>query len=210
MPSSTYHAIERRGERLERLHGLELPDIGFVGVDDRFLCLGVRVGLVRELLGDDLLLQQDVVAVGGQRSDLQISPHARQCRFRLAELLVKIGRIDGGQYLSGLDLRSNIVVPTLYVTVHAGKDRGLVVGLDVAGQREGLMRTARERPSEGDSRSSLRISPLHDFLLALGALNEAVADNDARHQCRAGGGGPKAPLAWRLDVFGGHFLLLFT
>ena len=60
VPISTFaggdDAVKGRGDRLERLHGLELPDIGLVGVDDGLLCRGVGGGLVRKLLGHDLLL----------------------------------------------------------------------------------------------------------------------------------------------------------
>ena len=188
------------------MHSLELPDVGFVGVDDGFFCYGVRCGLVRKLLGDDLLFQQDVVAVGGQRRNLQIGPDTCQRRFRLTELLIKIGRIDGGQRLSGLNGRSDVVIPALHVTIHPGEDRRLVEGLNVAGQRQRLMRTAGDDLREGDRRNSLRVGPLHDFLLALGAVNEAIAHHDARQQSRAGGGGYQAPLAWRFDVFRAHFL----
>ena len=101
--SGGHDAIKGRGQCLERLHGLELPDVGFVGVDDRLLRLLVGGCLVRKLLGDDLFLQQDVVAVGGQLCNLMIGPYAGQSCLGLTQLLIEIGSIDGGQHLPGFD-----------------------------------------------------------------------------------------------------------
>ena len=130
-----HDAVERRGQRLERLHGLELPDVGFVGVDDGLLRLFVGGGLVRKLLGHDLLLQQYVVPVGGERGNLMIGPHARERRFGLTELLIEIGSVDGGQHLPGLHRRPDVVVPALHISVHSRENRRPAKGLDIARQR---------------------------------------------------------------------------
>ncbi len=205
--SGGHHTIKGRGQRLERLHGLELADIGFVGVDDGLLRLGVGVGLVRQLLSHDLLLQQDVIAVGGQRCDLMIGPDACQRRLGLAELLIEIGRIDGGQHLACLDRRSDVVVPALHVTVDAREDRRPVERLDIAGQRQRLMRAAGDQSGERNRGDGMGVGPVHHLLLALRAADEAVAEHDAGDQDGGCRGGQKAFPAWRFDVFRGHFHL---
>src|SRR6266849_8520654 len=69
------------------------------------------------------------------------------------------------------------------------------------------MRVSRGGLNEGNGRDGLRIGPLHDFLLAVRAANEAIADHDARQQNRSRGGGQEAPPTWSFDVFRGHFVL---
>ncbi len=81
------------------------------------------------------------------------------------------------------------MVPTLHITIHPRKYRRPVVGLDIARQRQRLMRAGGSGLNEGNGRDGLRIRPLHDFLLALRAANEAIADDDARQQDRRHGGG---------------------
>jgi len=82
MPSSTFRAVTTPSNGaasvLKRLHGLELPDIGFVGVDDGLLCLGVGVGLVGPAVGPRSAFAAGVVTVRGQRCDLMIGPDACQ------------------------------------------------------------------------------------------------------------------------------------
>jgi len=97
-------------------------------------------------------------------------------------LLIEVWSVDGGQHLPGLDRRSDIVIPALYISVHAGVDRRLVERLDIAGQGQRLLWAAGDRLGERDGRGRLRIRQSTTFLLALRASDEAIADHDAGKQ----------------------------
>src|SRR5258707_4564841 len=141
-----------------------------------------------------------------------IGPHARQRRFGLPELLIEIGSVDGGQHLSGLHHRPDVVVPALHISVHPRENRRPVKGLDIARQRQRLMAAAGDGRSEGNGRSRLRVGPLHDFLLALRAADEAIAGHDAGKENSGSGRRQQAPPTWDFDTWGlelfrGHGLL---
>src|SRR5882762_1677141 len=95
--------------------------------------------------------------------------------FRLAvsdaicSLALTLASVDGGQHLSGLHRRSDVVVPALHISVHPRENRRPVKGLDIARQRQRLMAAAGDGLSEGNGRGRLRVGPLHDLLLALRA-----------------------------------------
>src|SRR5207302_6410600 len=102
---------------------------------------------------------------------------------------------------------ADVVIPAFKVAVHPREDRGPVERLDVARQRQCLGWAAGNGLREGDGRGCLRSGPIYHLLLALGAVREAVADDDARNENRGSGGRYQAPPAWRFDVFRGHFVL---
>jgi len=54
------------------------------------------VGLIRKLLRDDLLLQQDIVPVAVSDAICRLALTLASVAFALTELLIKIGGIDGG------------------------------------------------------------------------------------------------------------------
>ena len=105
-----------------------------------------------------------LVALGGDRRDVVIGLGARQRGPGLSELLVEIGRVDRGQHLAGLHGGADILVPALQIAVDARIDRGLGIGLDIAGQYEFLLGIAARELGERDGGDRLCVRPLHEVL----------------------------------------------
>src|SRR5262249_2640258 len=131
------YAIERRDDRLERLERFQPPHIGLRGVDDGLLRCRIAGLFVDGLLRDRLRCDERTPALGGQVGELRVRLGAGQVRLGLIELLVEIRRIDRGQFLAGRDMRADILAPAFQIAADPRIDRGAIVGLDRAWERQG-------------------------------------------------------------------------
>src|SRR3984893_4896462 len=89
-----------------------------------FFASAIGGSLIRNLLGDDLLLHERLVALCGDCRDVVIGLGARQSRPGLGELLVQIRGLDRRQHFACLDGCADILAPALQIAVDARVDRG--------------------------------------------------------------------------------------
>ena len=151
-----------------------------------------------------LLLRQNVVAVGGDDRDVVVCLGARQRRVRLRELLIEVRGIDLGQYLAGLYVRADILVPALQVAVDARVDRRLVIGLDASRQREDLVSVALLQLGERDGRNNLLVGPPCNGALTVSPLDDACGCDANRDDERSHTDHDEAATAWGLGRRGRH------
>jgi len=122
------------------------------------------------------------IALSGRDRERLIGLCGRKIGFGLCQLLVEVGRIDRGQELARLHMRANILLPGFQIAADPRIDRGLVEGLDAAGQDQALLRIAGLDLCERDRWYRLRIRPSNELLLAAGAADDASGRDGAR--CR--------------------------
>ena len=139
------HAVEWRGDPLERLQRLQSLQLGLGGLDQGGLGVEVAGLLVRLLTRDCVLGQQAGPARGGGLGELAVGHRGGQIGPGLGQLLVEFGRVDVGQHLARLHLGADVLVPGLEIAADPGVDLGVVEGLDVAGQHQRLIRAGRRR-----------------------------------------------------------------
>ena len=137
------HAGERRVDGLEALQLLEPLDVGVRGQHRGLLRFVAAVGVVEVLPRHRVGLDQILVALGGRPRQALVRLRGRQVGARLEQLLIDLGRVDLGEHLPGLHLRSDVGVARLQVAGGPREDRGVGEGLDVAGQRDFLRRGRR-------------------------------------------------------------------
>src|SRR5579859_769042 len=198
------HAVERGDDVLERLERLQPADVGLGGVGDRLLRRRIARLLVDGLLRHRLRGDERAPALGRQDRKLFVGLGTGEIGLGLVELLIKIRRIDRGQYLAGRDMGADILVPALQIAADPRIDGGAVVGLNGAGQRQGAERLALLDLGQRHGRDRLLIGPADELRLGVGALVQAAGENAAgddegRHREQA-----QATGVWWLDGLRGH------
>ncbi len=129
-------AVEGGVDDFEGLEGFEVVDVGGVGDDGGTFGLEVAGGVVVVLLGDDVALEEGLLAgVGGLGED-EHGLGLGELALGLGELLVDGGGVDLGEDVAFLHVRADVEVPFFQVAVGLGEDGGLGEGLGLAGQDE--------------------------------------------------------------------------
>ena len=172
-----HDAIEGGGDALIGLQRLQPADIGLGRGDQRRLRFLVARLLVHGLLRDGLRSLKSLPPLGGERGEPLIGLGGRKIGLGLDELLVEVGRIDGGKLLARLDVRADVPAPALQIAGDPRIDLGDLERLDGSRQIH-VARVPAIDLGERHGRYGLRCRPLFIVLGAVRPADEATGTDD--------------------------------
>ena len=153
---------------------------------------GSADGDVGLLLGDGVLFEEVLVALGGGVGEREVGLRALEVGLRDLELLIDLGGFDDGHELALRDVLADVDEQFFEVAVGASVDGSVVEGLRVAGERDlaGFAGDDGMRDRDGELRRDVR--GLSELMLVGGARGDTPEDADDEKHSDDGERDPRA------------------